>query len=105
MVLYLWGNPAFACVCLLGQDFSEQGWDFQVGDRLDVEDLPLHTYKQDGESRITPCAEVLLTVDAAERIIDKGIMPLVSFKNQDRARLARFQSIADPLTNLAGRWQ
>jgi type VI secretion system protein ImpC len=103
--LYLWGNPALACVCLLGQAFSEQGWDLRLGDNLDVVDLPLHTYKQDGESRITPCAEVLLTVDAAERILDKGIMPLVSFKNQDRARLARFQSIAYPLTNLAGRWQ
>jgi type VI secretion system protein ImpC len=102
---YLWGNPAFACACLLGQAFSEQGWDFRVGDRLDVEDVPLHTYKQEGESRTTPCAEVLLTVDAVERILDKGIMPLVSFKNQDRSRLARFQSIADPLTNLAGRWQ
>ena len=52
-----------------------------------------------------PNVEVLLTVDAAERILDKGIMPLVSFKNQDRARLGRFQSIADPLTHLAGRWQ
>ncbi|HBZ56535.1 MAG TPA: hypothetical protein DEO88_14110, partial [Syntrophobacteraceae bacterium] len=60
---YLWGNPTFACVCLLGQGFSERGWDFRMGDRLDVEDLPLHTYRVDGESRITPCGEVILTVD------------------------------------------
>jgi hypothetical protein len=31
-------------------------------------------------------------------------MPLVWFKDQDMVRVARFQSIADPLKNLSGRW-
>jgi len=31
-------------------------------------------------------------------------MPLISIKGSDRVRLARFQSIADPATALAGRW-
>ncbi len=59
---------------------------------------------RDGESEPKPCAEVLLTEDAVERMLEEGLIPLVSFKNRDLVRLARFQSIADPPRALAGRW-
>jgi type VI secretion system protein ImpC len=101
---YLWGNPAFACVYLLTQVFTHYGWDLRPGVILDIEGLPLHLYKAQGETRVKPCAEVVLTDRAAETILDKGLMPLLSFRNQDKIQLARFQSIADPLTHLAGRW-
>ena len=64
----------------------------------------MHIYKEHGESKIKPCAEVVLTERAAEITLDKGLMPLLSFLNQDTIRLARFQSLAEPLTHLAGRW-
>jgi type VI secretion system protein ImpC len=57
-----------------------------------------------GETRIQPCAEVLLTEHAAERILAQGIMPLLSFRDRDKVRLARFQSLADPPAALQGRW-
>lgn len=101
---YLWGNPAFACACLLGEAFSSSGWDMQPGEVLDITDLPLHVYERGSERVTKPCAEALFTVEAAEAIMGRGLMPLVSFKNQDRIRLARFQSVADPPTALAGRW-
>ncbi len=102
--LYLWGNTAFACIYLIGQSFSQNGWNFQPGLIQDVEGLPLHIYKEKGESKIKPCAEVVFTEQAVETILEKGIMPLLSYKKLDKVRLARFQSIADPSTNLAGRW-
>ena len=49
-----------------------------------------------------PCAEVVLSDRAAEIILDGGLMPLLSLRDQDVVRLARFQSIADPLAPLAG---
>jgi type VI secretion system protein ImpC len=101
---YLWGNPSFACVYLLAQAFTHHGWNLRPGMIQDIEGLPLYIFKEGGESRIKPCAEVVLTERAAEMILDKGIMPLLSFRNQDIIRLARFQSIADPLTSMAGRW-
>ncbi len=101
---YLWGNPSFACVYLLAQAFSTYGWDLRPGILQEIEGLPLHVYKEEGESLIKPCAEVVLTERAAEAILEKGFMPLLSFKNQDTVRLARFQSISDPPTHLAGRW-
>jgi type VI secretion system protein ImpC len=70
----------------------------------DIEGLPVHVYQEDGEPKLKPCAEVLLTERAAEVILDKGPMPLVSFAGSDRVRLLRFQSIASPPAPLAGRW-
>ncbi|MBI4848475.1 MAG: type VI secretion system contractile sheath large subunit [Nitrospirae bacterium] len=102
---YLWGNPSFACLCLLAQSFSDYGWEFQPGVEQNIDGLPLHIYKEDGEAKIKPCAEVLFTEHAVDVILEKGIMPLISFKDQDIIRLARFQSIADPLAGLTGRWE
>jgi len=101
---YLWGNPAFLVALLLGQCFSEAGWDMRPGTMTEVERLPLHVYRRDGESEPKPCAEVLLTEDAVERMIEEGLIPVVSFKNRDSVRVARFQSVAAPLRPLAGRW-
>ncbi len=101
---YLWGNPSFACACLLGRSFSRSGWSFRPGVELEIRGLPLHLYEEDGEKRLKPCAELLMTDDDAEDILDQGIMPLVSVKNQDVVRLLRFQSIASPPAPLSGRW-
>jgi type VI secretion system protein ImpC len=101
---YLWGNPGFALALLLAQSFSEAGWEMRPGSAMEIDQLPLHISPKAGESQAKPCSEVLLTEDAVERILDEGLMPLVSFKDRDRVRLARFQSIADPQCGLAGRW-
>lgn len=101
---YLWGNPAFACVGLLGQAFSEAGWRLEPR-AAELDDRPLYVEDKDGERRVKPCAEALLTLRAAELILDAGLMPLLSFRDRDVVRLARFQSIRDPLTVLAGRWR
>lgn len=91
---YLWGNPAFACALLLAQSFSEDGWDIRPGAHNQIDGLPLHVYEHDGESELTPFAEALLTDEAAEQIMEHGVMPLVSIKGQDAVRVVRFQSIA-----------
>jgi type VI secretion system protein ImpC len=101
---YLWANPAFACAYLLAEAFSESGWDMRPGEINEISGLPAHVYRADGESHLKPCAEALLSEDAAEAILDRGLMPLVSFKGSDAIRLVRFQSIAMPATPLAGRW-
>jgi type VI secretion system protein ImpC len=99
---YLWANPMFAIVYLLARGFVDQGWYFRPSDYLDIENLPLHIYEQDGESQTKPCAETLLTVRAAEKIIDRGLMPLLSMKDSDTIRLGMCQSIAG--SSLLGRW-
>ena len=101
---YLWTNPIFAAALLLGQTFTQEGWEFRPGSLSEITGLPIHIYTQDGESRTKPCAEVLMTQTAAEEMMEKGFMPLVSLKDQPVIRLLRFQSFTDPPTALAGRW-
>jgi type VI secretion system protein ImpC len=100
---YIWMNPAFACALLLAQSFRAYGWEMQ---RMfqDIEDLPLHMYKADGENKIKPCAEIAMTQNGAEKILNQGLMPLISFRDTDRVRLGRFQSISSGSTALLGKW-
>src|SRR5208337_3099418 len=91
---YLWGNPAFVCALLLAQSFNQDGWDLRPGVISELDDLALHVYEENGESGLKPCAEALLTERTAERILEAGLMPLLSLKGKDRVRLMRFQSIA-----------
>jgi type VI secretion system protein ImpC len=102
---YLWGNPAFAISVLLGQSFSEAGWEMEPSLVAQLNNLPLHVHGAPGDSGSTPCAEVLLTDEAVERILDLGLIPLIAYKGRDSVRVGRFQPVADGRRPLAGRWE
>jgi type VI secretion system protein ImpC len=99
---YVWSNPCFAVGQLLAASFAEYGW--EMGNRLrqDIEGLPVHVYKSESETVYKPCSEVLLTDTAMQKLMDIGLMPLITYKNSDRVKLARYHSIAD--TALRGMW-
>lgn len=99
---YLWGNGAVACALLLGEAFAESGWTLRP--QGDIGGLPMHVASTREGPVAKPCAEALLTQRAAQRMMEAGIMPLASMKDGDAVRLVRFQSIAEPLAALAGRW-
>jgi type VI secretion system protein ImpC len=101
---YLWGNSIFACALLLAQSFrAADGWEIE---RLvqDIDDLPMHVYKETGETKIKPGAELVMTQAAAEKIMENGLMPLISYRDSDRVRLARLQSINSSKSTLRGKW-
>lgn len=101
---YLWGGAAFACALLIGRAFTERGWDMTPGDELDVDDLPAHTFEEDGEKRLQACAETYLSERAGQALIERGLVPLLSYANRNAVRVMRFQSIAQPPRELAGPW-
>jgi len=101
---YLWGNGALACALLIGRAFTSRGWEMEPGDELDVEDLPAHTYDNDGDKCLQACAEVTLVDRAVPPILDAGLMPLLSHKNRNAVRVPRFQSIGNPAQPLSGPW-
>lgn len=99
---YLWGPGSVAAVLAIGEGFSAHGWSLRPS--REISGLPLHVYKAGGEALATPCAEVVLTERAAERLLDAGLSPLLSVRDTDEVILPRLQSIARPLTRLNGRW-
>jgi type VI secretion system protein ImpC len=102
---YLWGNPALAAAVLLAESFTAAGWSMRPGSHLDLRGLPLHLYRSGVEAVAKPCAEVWFRERAAVRVLERGVMPLVSMKDSDAIRLVRFQSLADPPSALAGPWE
>ncbi|MHC4476323.1 MAG: type VI secretion system contractile sheath domain-containing protein [Planctomycetota bacterium] len=102
---YLWGSGAAVCASLLAMAFRESGWSLTNALGRDLPGLPMHIYKSDGDSHVTPCAETFLTERAMQVLLAKGLMPLLSIRGQDAVRVPRFQSIAEPPTALAGRWR
>ena len=100
---YVWSNTAFIAAQLMAESYSAYGWEMGRALKQDVEGLPTHIYKEQTETVYKPCGEVLLTEDACNKLMEHGLMPLVSYKNTDRVKLARFQSIAD--TALKGMWR
>lgn len=101
---HLWANGCFAVALLLGQSYREFEWEFGQRFVQDIDGLPLHMYKRDGETVYQSCAEVQLSQIAAEALMEYGVMPVVSFKNMDRIRLGRLQAVSDPVTVLKGAW-
>lgn len=101
---YLWSSSAFITALLLAQSFGQFGWDFSRQIFQDVDGMPVCSYKDETEDKIKPSTEINMTQTNCEYILEQGLMPLISFKNTDRVRLMRFQSIALPLSSLKGRW-
>jgi type VI secretion system protein ImpC len=81
---YLWGNAAVACLAILARGEA---------DNLNLDSLPAHTYKQDSEWTMTPCAELFMTETQVLALIDQGLMPLVSYKDRPMVRLAGFRAV------------
>ncbi|MDQ3997567.1 MAG: type VI secretion system contractile sheath large subunit, partial [Gemmatimonadota bacterium] len=99
---YLWGNSAVLAALLHGEAFASEGWALRP--RLDVPGLPFHLVRADGDVTAKPCAEAVLSARAVDRILERGVMAVQSLKDGDAVRLARMQSIAEPLSALAFRF-
>jgi len=102
---FLWGSPAVFCGLALAKGFQEQGWDMSPGDCLTLDELPAYVHQVDNEKQLLPCAEQYLSERSGEAVLAGGLMPLMSYRDRNAARLLRFQSIADPPSPLAGPWR
>ena len=102
---YCWANACFVSALLHAQSYSRSGWT-DMGQRLiqDAEGLPVHVYKSAGDTVHKPCAEVQMTDRGVEKLMEFGLTPLISYRATDRIKIARHQSIADPVTALRGAW-
>jgi len=87
---YLWGNGAFAAALAL----ARQSIGVPDEEAADIDDLPAFTYVDSGEAVLKPCAEIFMPERGIDAVLDRGVMPLVSYRHRNAARLIRMQSIA-----------
>lgn len=104
---YLWGNSAYLVILLLAQNYSQNGWNLTQGlaqGRLqEINDMPTHVYSADGESVVKSGAEVFLTDRAATQMIEAGLMPVRSVKNNTSILIPDLISIRGE--TLQGSWR
>ena len=98
---FLWGNGAFVAGHLLADLFRAEGWEMTASGPGELDDLPVFKFAEDGETKVKPCAEVWLSERTGERILDQGLMPLLSIKGRGAVRLAGLQSVAQPAAALS----
>jgi predicted component of type VI protein secretion system len=91
---YLWGNPAWLCGHLLASAFQAEGWELEIGEPGDIEELPVHKFEHEGEKQVKPCAEAWLSDRAGERIRSKGLIPVLSIKHRDAVRVLTLQGLS-----------
>jgi len=101
---FLWTNPCFAIGLLFAQSYRLYGWEMGKALVRDIEKLPVYLFQENGETKTKPCGEVVLTEKFSEMILEQGLIPLISFRDTDKVKAARFQSVSFSQPQLSGRW-
>ena len=98
---YLWGNSIWMLASVAGAAYSAGGMHpgFQK-----IADLPLHVQQVDGESRVTPCAEILMVDRAAAALEHLGLTVVRSVTDQDHVLLPSVRSLHESQEVLATPW-
>lgn len=102
---YLWGNPAFIKVECIARNFNDNGWNMQLSQVFQTDNLPVHYYDDEGETVNKPVAEIMLTEKGGEIMSDNGLMSLWSVRNMDCIRSSDYRSIAESAEKISGRWK
>lgn len=91
----LWANPVVLVTILLAKSFRENGASMGLGSIMSLGGMPYHVVNDRfGDQVALPCTERNLTLEKVEKVMTRGLMPVVSIKGRDEIRLASFQSLA-----------
>lgn len=100
----LWTGAAFAVAEVYGAAFRADGWAMEPGEHLDLDDLPAHTYDDDGETRLVPPAEIAIGERAGAAIVSAGLTAILARRDNGSVRVLDAGSIATPARPLDGPW-
>ena len=92
---YLWGHPAVACAAAI------LGGDPRPGP-MELDGLPVHVVRDASGSVLQGCVEAAFTEDQAARLLDAGLIPLVSPRGTDRLEVRALRAIGEPPGTLPG---
>lgn len=98
---FLWGPPAIliAWAAIAAIQSGDPGLSGFTGGELDG--LPVHKFTEAGETVVKPYAETWLTDRATDRMLARGLLPVIPVKNQNAVRVNHLQSVASTPTSLA----
>lgn len=101
----VWSPAAFAVAEAYGAAFRAGGWEMDPsGGPFELDNLPTHTYDDDGETRLFPAAEVALGERAGSAVGASGLTAILAHRDRGAARILGAASIATPAKPLEGPW-
>ncbi|MEE2732136.1 MAG: type VI secretion system contractile sheath large subunit [Pseudomonadota bacterium] len=101
---YLWGNGAWLLAAQLGNYFTGGGWSADATRGSKVTQLPLHVYKEHGQSQVKPCAEINMLDTTATALMAHGLMPLRSVRDEDSVVIPPLRAISSVTPQVLGPW-
>jgi type VI secretion system protein ImpC len=93
---FLWGHASLAMALLIGRGFTDRGWNMELGDEREIDDLPAYTFTRDGERVLQACGERYLSEREIQRLVDAGLVAIASRRDRNAIVAIRFQSVSDP---------
>ena len=67
------------------------------GDASQTDNLPMYHYDDDGETQLSPCAEIYLTEKGGRKLFGQGLIALWSVKNLDAVKLSDFNALTSAI--------
>lgn len=98
---YLWMNGAFGVGVLLGNAFSQAGWQMNSSIAKELDRMHLYIYEADGESKMKPCAEIELNLATESLIAERGLSAIYSIRSRDAVRIPAIRSLSSQDPSLA----
>lgn len=89
----LWTNPAAHCTLVLGRAFADASWSLDPQAGGDVDGLPVYVPGMGPDRSAVPCAEAWLTDTASQKLLERGLIPVLSVQHRDAVRIPRLCAI------------
>ncbi|MCG6989718.1 MAG: type VI secretion system contractile sheath large subunit [Gemmatimonadetes bacterium] len=99
---YVWGNPAFMCAAALASSYQKHAWNLDPTGPAEFDSRPIHVLPG-GEVGAHPTAAAW-TASTVERVLRRGVMPLVTFPEEARVRIPWIGPVAEPRGSLQAWW-
>lgn len=80
---YVWGNSSHLVTLIVAETAQRNGGEVPPNTAGQIDGLPLHVYKEDGESVVKACAEVFIRDSEVEKFADAGLLSVRSIKDRD----------------------
>lgn len=101
---YLWIPAGFAYSLALAQEFQLKSWNINADKSFEVGNLPLHIHSSQNSTFAASCVDIALSESDFTKILEQGVMPIISFRNSDSIRLSVLRSVSLESPILNGKW-
>ncbi len=89
---HLWGNSAHLVTVILANNYLQFGANANTKIASEIDGLPIHTYHDDMETQVKPCAEILITNSAVKQLEASGLLVVRSIEGKAAVQISALRT-------------